>query len=49
MVYFGVDLSIEAVNNVWVIKKVVEEEILKNFCFSETRSSHVAQANLKLY
>lgn len=46
MVYFGVNLSIGAVNNVWVIKKVVEEEI---FCFSETRSSHVAQANLKLY
>lgn len=29
MVYFGVNLSIEDVNNVWVIKKVVEEEILK--------------------
>lgn len=29
MVYFGVNLSIEDVNNVWVIKKVVDEEILK--------------------
>lgn len=43
MVYFSVNLSIEAVNNVWVMR-VVEEEIL-----SETRSSHVAKANLKPY